>query len=58
MSQDQGLIKIQDQGMIDSNLLEEQRNQCGVIEHNHITFLGRQILLNVLAVSVTDVIRT
>ena len=59
MIQDQGMVDmIQDQDLTDSNCLEDMKNQCDVIYHDHRIFLNCQILLDVFAVNVIDVIRT
>ena len=59
MIQDQGMVDtIQDQDLIDSNLLEDMKNRCNVINRDHRISLEHQILLDALAVSVTDVTRT
>ena len=56
MIQDRHMVDmIRDHDLIDSNPLEDMKNQCDVINHDS---LDHQILLNVLAVNVTDVIRT
>ena len=59
MIQDQGMVDmIQDQDLTDSNHLEDMKNRCDMIDHDHRISLDRRILLDVLAVNVTDVIRT
>ena len=59
MIQDQGMVDtIQDQDLIDSNLLEDVKNWCDVINRDHKISLDHQILRDALAVNVTDVTRT
>ena len=57
MNLDQGMVDPRSR-FLDSNFLEDVKNWCDVIDHYHKNSLVRRILLNALAVNVTDVTRT